>query len=77
MRHCLKRSSKNYKLEILTSRKYWEDYYGASNTGMAEITRICSRYDDLFNVLVSSCSEPPETIIEIGAYPGGFLLICQ
>ena len=60
-------------METLTSRKYWEDYYELSNTGRDEITRICSKYDKLFDLLIASCSKPPGTIIEIGAYPGRFL----
>ena len=56
-------------MQTFTSKQYWENYYGASNTGRAEIIRICSRYDDLFDMLVASCIRPPETIIEIGAYP--------
>jgi len=57
----------------LTDKHYWVEYYESSNTGKDEIIRICSKYDDLFDSLITSCSKPPETIIEIGAYPGRFL----
>ena len=57
----------------LTDKKYWEDYYEQSNTERTEITRICSRYDYLFDMLVAASDQPPKTIIEIGAYPGRFL----
>ncbi len=60
-------------METLTSRKYWEAYYKSSSIEQNEIIRICRKYDGLFDVLVASCNEPPETIIEIGAYPGRFL----
>lgn len=73
MRHCLKKLFRNNKLETLTSRKYWEDYYKLNNIRKDEIIRVCSRYDDLFDIMVDSCSYLPETIIEIGAYPGRFL----
>jgi len=65
---------KSYLLHTLTSRKYWEDYNRSSTTEKAEITRICSRYDDLFNMLVEACKQPLETTIELGAYPGRFLI---
>lgn len=60
-------------MKELTDKKYWESYYESSKTGQAEIIRICSRYDNLFDMLVAACDQPPETIIEIGAYPGRFL----
>jgi len=74
LRKCYRRRLfKSYQVQTLTSKKYWEDYYGQSNTERAEITRICSRYDDFFDILVAACVQPPKTIIEIGAYPGRFL----
>ncbi len=60
-------------METLTSKKYWEDYYKSSNTKKEGIIRICSKYDDRFDTLVETCTRPPETVIEIGAYPGRFL----
>ncbi len=60
-------------MQTLTSKKYWENYYSTSQTGENEIIKICSVYDNLFEKLIASCSYPPMTIIEIGAYPGRFL----
>lgn len=64
---------RNKNNQTLTDRKYWEAYYNNSITSRDEIIRICSKYDEIFEILIKSCYNPPAKIIEIGAYPGRFL----
>lgn len=60
-------------IDRLTTREYWSSYYSHNNADRDEIEHICGEYDDVWNILVNSCKKKPETIIEIGAYPGRFL----
>ncbi len=56
-----------------TNQEYWEKYYKNSSVDRDEIIRICGHFDPFYKLLVDSCSKIPETIIEIGAYPGRYL----
>lgn len=58
--------------ESLTTQEYWESYYTGTDQ-RSEIERICGEYDALWEILINSCERKPESIIEIGAYPGRFL----
>lgn len=56
-----------------TSKNYWEVYYSKSNTEVKDVIAICSVYDSLWDKMIQSSTTKPETIIEIGAYPGRYL----
>lgn len=57
----------------LTSKKYWEDYYAYSPEDKDTICRVCSRYDRFYKLMIDSCINPPQSIIEVGAFPGRYL----
>lgn len=57
----------------LTSQKYWENYYEESPESRETIIKVCGRYNNFWDKLVVSCRHKPESIIEIGAFPGRYL----
>ena len=58
----------------LTTKDYWEDYYKKSITQNSQIKLIASVYDYYWELLIKNNEvNPPETIIEIGGYPGRYL----
>lgn len=57
----------------LTSKKYWQDYYQASSEDRQLITTICGAYDFYWDMMVKSCHQPPQSVLEIGAFPGRYL----
>lgn len=56
-----------------TTKAYWEDYYRQSAVNQKQIEQICGRYDAFWDQLVASCHHAPQSIIEIGAYPGRYI----
>ncbi len=56
-----------------TDKKYWEHYYQTSNIKIDRIKNIVGLYDKYWEKLISSCKDTPNSIIEIGAYPGRYL----
>jgi cyclopropane fatty-acyl-phospholipid synthase-like methyltransferase len=66
--------TKNPSSPTLTTPEYWAKYYlPENNNERSEIERICGEYDRIFDILISSCTKKPETILEIGAHPGRYL----
>ena len=59
--------------ERYTDKAYWEDYYQKSKTSREHIKDVCSDYDKFWDKLVTSCARKPQSIIEIGAYPGRYI----
>lgn len=58
----------------LTTQSYWENYYSLSNVNKDAVVRVCSVYDRFWQKLIShNRLEHPDTIIEIGGYPGRYL----
>lgn len=57
----------------LTSKKYWQDYYQESSEDRETITKICGAYDFFWQMLIKSCVHTPQSILEIGAFPGRYL----
>lgn len=57
----------------LTSQKYWQDYYETSAEDRESIVKVCSNYDEYWDKLIASCKNRPESILEIGAFPGRYL----
>lgn len=57
----------------LTSKQYWQDYYQESSEDREMITKICGSYDYFWDMLVKSCAYKPQTILEIGAFPGRYI----
>lgn len=56
-----------------TNRDYWEKYYERTNIDAERIKRVVSAYDYYWDLLIKSAGHKPETIIEIGAFPGRYL----
>jgi 2-polyprenyl-3-methyl-5-hydroxy-6-metoxy-1,4-benzoquinol methylase len=56
-----------------TDQQYWNRYYKPSSAQREQIEKICSEYDELWEKWIHSCSTPPRTVIEIGAYPGRYI----
>ena len=56
-----------------TDKEYWESYYRDSPIRVETVKRIVGEYNTYWDKLIASCSRRPETIIEIGAYPGRYL----
>jgi 2-polyprenyl-3-methyl-5-hydroxy-6-metoxy-1,4-benzoquinol methylase len=57
----------------LTSKKYWEDYYQEASESRETIIKICGAYDYFWEMLTSNVKHQPQSIIEIGAFPGRYL----
>lgn len=57
----------------LTTKKYWQDYYQESSEDREMIIKICGSYDYFWDMLVKSCAHKPQTIVEIGAFPGRYI----
>lgn len=57
----------------LTSRKYWQDYYREAAEDKSTIIKICGAYDSFWQLMIKSCSYTPQSILEIGAFPGRYL----
>ncbi len=57
----------------LTSREYWEQYYQKTRIKPEDIVRVCSAYDSIWDRFYQTPSHPPQTILEIGAYPGRYI----
>ena len=56
-----------------TDKQYWENYYRPLKMSAAGIKQVVGFYDFHWEKLISSCRKKPETILEIGAYPGRYL----
>jgi len=56
-----------------TDQQYWEKYYKAKRINTERITKVVGLYDVYWEKLIHACKKKPETIIEIGAYPGRYL----
>lgn len=56
-----------------TEKQYWENYYRPLKMSAEGIRKVVGFYDFHWDKLISSCSKKPETILEIGAYPGRYL----
>ena len=56
----------------LTTKTYWETYYGAGSVDKKNIISTCSYYDEYWDLFIDSSSEN-QTIIEIGGFPGRYL----
>lgn len=59
--------------QAYTTSTYWESYYRDSVVSREHITRVCGQYDVLWDRLIAACQHPPQSIIEIGAYPGRYI----
>lgn len=57
----------------LTSKKYWQDYYHQTAEDKQTIIKICGAYDFFWDMLLKSCGRQPQSILEIGAFPGRYL----
>ena len=57
----------------LTSKEYWQDYYQQASEDKQTIIKVCGAYDYFWDLLLKSCSQPPKSILEIGAFPGRYL----
>lgn len=57
----------------LTSKKYWQNYYEASSEDRDTIIKICSEYDSFWEMLIANTQGKPESILEIGAFPGRYM----
>lgn len=57
----------------LTSKKYWQDYYQASSEDKQLIIKICGAFNYHWDIMIKSCNQPPQTVLEIGAFPGRYL----
>lgn len=56
----------------LTTKTYWESYYGSTSVDKNNILNTCSYYDHYWDIFIDSNSEN-QTIIEIGGFPGRYL----
>ena len=66
-------NSINPKQKLFTQQEYWEKYYSAQKPDVKRINKIVGEYDLYWQKLIDSCDHKPESIIEIGAYPGRYL----
>ena len=57
----------------LTSKQYWQDYYKEASEDSKAIVKICGEYDAFWEMLVNSCAHKPQSMVEIGAFPGRYL----
>lgn len=57
----------------LTSKKYWQDYYQSAVEDRQLITKICGAFDYYWDIMIKSCRHAPNTVLEIGAFPGRYL----
>ncbi len=57
----------------LTDQNYWENYYHQASTQKANIENVCGYYNAIWDIWVKSAARKPETVIEIGAYPGRYI----
>lgn len=57
----------------LTSKQYWQDYYQEAAEDRDTIIKICSAYDYFWELMIRSCKHKPQTLLEIGAFPGRYL----
>lgn len=58
--------------EKLTSKEYWETYYHHNHTDRKHITTVCSYYDEMWDIFISSKNKK-QSLIEIGGFPGRYL----
>ena len=56
----------------LTTKNYWESYYGDSSIDKKSIVGTCSYYDKYWELFID-CNRVNQTIIEIGGFPGRYL----
>lgn len=59
--------------QTYTEQVYWENYYRNTAVHAERSAKIAGEYDEFWDKLISSCADKPQTIIEIGAYPGRYL----
>lgn len=59
--------------ERLTDQKYWEKYYDEVSVEKNSVLRICDYYNPIWDRWINACKKIPETVIEIGAYPGRYI----
>ncbi len=59
--------------ERLTNQKYWEKYYDEVSLEKNSVLKICDYYNPVWKAWMSYCKKKPETVIEIGAYPGRYI----
>lgn len=57
----------------LTDQKYWETYYDKASTKKENIESVCGYYNSVWDLWMKSAAKKPETVIEIGAYPGRYI----
>jgi SAM-dependent methyltransferase len=56
-----------------TDKNYWESYYRVRKTDKDQIVAICSYYDPIWDEFIKNCNRKPNSILEIGAYPGRYI----
>lgn len=66
-------SKQNESVVEITSKSYWEDYYREASEDRITIEKICGAYDFFWNLLIENCATKPESVLEIGAFPGRYL----
>ncbi|WP_274475880.1 class I SAM-dependent methyltransferase [Mangrovimonas aestuarii] len=56
----------------LTTKAYWEAYYGQNYAKKKHVFNVCSHYDKFWDQFMEGVT-PNSDIIEIGGYPGRYL----
>ncbi len=59
--------------ERLTDQTYWETYYQEASTQKEVMMKIGDAYAKVWDIWIKSCRKKPETVLEIGAYPGRYI----
>jgi len=60
-------------MEKLTTKTYWESYYGKNRyANKQHIVNVCSYYDEFWKIFIGENSSD-KTFIEIGGFPGRYL----
>ncbi len=59
--------------DSLTDQQYWETYYQKASTQKETVMKIGDSFSAIWDIWMKSCRKKPETVIEIGAYPGRYI----